>query len=211
MKKCEAANTSPCAVNTCIVEHFFVDRVFKLYFQGIRPYLQFYQRKGYKCEAGTDFTTVPPMKTEKIYEEYTEMVTVKVPVTHFVEVEKLVEVESEETRIIGNFVLDKTDKNRDFENMKSRGDRDEKPVEPVFEKITELQIVHGFENQKKTVFKQKLLEIKKINSKYCCGTYPIRRPYSSKNTAKACCADKTYNSEFFVCCDDSYVATTCSR
>ena len=212
IKKCEEANdkNNPCSVNTCIVEHFFVDRVFKLYFQGIRPFLQFYKRKGYVCEPAREVTTELPIKTEKVYEDYTEIMTVKVPVTYFEEVEKTVESEENRNSFDGDFDngFDKKNKNRDFENMKSRGNRDESKE---FEKITELQVVHSYENQEVVVNKQKLKEIKKINTKYCCGSYPIRRPYSTRNTAKACCGDKTYNSEFFMCCENSYVATTCSR
>jgi hypothetical protein len=39
----------------------------------------------------------------------------------------------------------------------------------------------------------------------CCGAYPERFPYRHKNGERACCVDKTYNTNLLECCPDNSV------
>lgn len=36
--------------------------------------------------------------------------------------------------------------------------------------------------------------------KACCGAYPERFPFTLRNGERACCVDKTYNTEYYSCC-----------
>ena len=43
--------------------------------------------------------------------------------------------------------------------------------------------------------------IKEIPQVLCCGSYPDRFPYKTKGGERHCCGAKTFNSQFFTCCD----------
>lgn len=47
--------------------------------------------------------------------------------------------------------------------------------------------------------------------KACCGSYPTRFPYGTKNGLRKCCGNKTYDDSILQCCDaaTSSVATAC--
>ncbi|CAG5103024.1 Oidioi.mRNA.OKI2018_I69.chr1.g577.t1.cds [Oikopleura dioica] len=36
----------------------------------------------------------------------------------------------------------------------------------------------------------------------CCGEYPYRQPYNSRNGQRSCCLDKTYDTSYLECCQD---------
>lgn len=38
---------------------------------------------------------------------------------------------------------------------------------------------------------------------FCCGSYPIRRPYNNQDGNKKCCGSLSYNSDLHQCCDDA--------
>ena len=40
----------------------------------------------------------------------------------------------------------------------------------------------------------------------CCGTYPLRFPFSTGYGNRACCMNKTYNTAEGICCDDGVVS-----
>ena len=40
----------------------------------------------------------------------------------------------------------------------------------------------------------------------CCGTYPQRFEFFSRDGARACCGDKTYNTDKHDCCDGGFLA-----
>lgn len=48
-----------------------------------------------------------------------------------------------------------------------------------------------------------------LNQKYevdqCCGSYPARYPYSSRQGVKDCCGSKIYSNEFSQCCPDNSI------
>lgn len=37
---------------------------------------------------------------------------------------------------------------------------------------------------------------------FCCGTYPIRRPYNNANGNRQCCGSLSYNADINECCDE---------
>jgi len=47
------------------------------------------------------------------------------------------------------------------------------------------------------------------SDKECCGEYPLRFPYKHLNGDRACCVDRTYNTNVLMCCDDGSVKIVC--
>jgi len=47
------------------------------------------------------------------------------------------------------------------------------------------------------------------SEKECCGEYPLRFPYKHLNGDRACCVDRTYNTNVLMCCDDGSVKIVC--
>ena len=45
----------------------------------------------------------------------------------------------------------------------------------------------------------------KQGEKQCCGDYPERYPYNTKNGDRACCWTKTYNTNKLQCCENTFV------
>jgi len=43
----------------------------------------------------------------------------------------------------------------------------------------------------------------------CCGSYPPRFPYRTGNGRRQCCAEVTYDSTMFSCCNDNTVSISC--
>lgn len=43
----------------------------------------------------------------------------------------------------------------------------------------------------------------------CCGSYPPRYPYRTGNGRRGCCAENTYDTTMFQCCDDGSTSISC--
>lgn len=47
------------------------------------------------------------------------------------------------------------------------------------------------------------------SEKQCCGSFPVRFPFKSYGGLRDCCANKTYNTQIYQCCNDGRVRDTC--
>merc|ERR1711879_187802 len=65
-----------------------------------------------------------------------------------------------------------------------------------------LQFLHanGFDREEECVNKKYLGEKREP---FCCGNYPIRKPYNNKDGNKMCCGSLSYNSDVYQCCDQA--------
>ena len=43
----------------------------------------------------------------------------------------------------------------------------------------------------------------------CCGNYPLRHPFKTKNGENKCCGSKIYNEALFQCCPDETLSIIC--
>jgi len=49
-----------------------------------------------------------------------------------------------------------------------------------------------------------------FSSKECCGEYPTKFPFKTNNGVRKCCGDQVYESEVWMCCEDSdTIAISC--
>ena len=44
----------------------------------------------------------------------------------------------------------------------------------------------------------------------CCGDWPKRHPYHTRNGMKQCCGQRTFDATFLECCEDDHLRTVCS-
>ena len=47
------------------------------------------------------------------------------------------------------------------------------------------------------------------SEKICCGSYPVRFPFRTMNGERACCGEKTFNTQLLSCCEDGSVRPRC--
>ena len=47
------------------------------------------------------------------------------------------------------------------------------------------------------------------SEKTCCGSYPTRFPFKTMDGERACCGERTYNTNLLTCCDDNTAKLSC--
>lgn len=45
----------------------------------------------------------------------------------------------------------------------------------------------------------------------CCGDWPLRHPYHTRNGQKACCGKRTYDNTFLSCCNEDHLRVVCQE